>query len=616
MRNKAITILTLTVLLGFGVQGQEKVTGLGYRPVVKDKAAQPAKSRSAKKTSAISLPFFEDFADNSFYPDTSKWRDSKIYINNTMADEPPTVGVATFDGIDETGVPYEPTFNSVLRYTDSLTSQPIDLSGYSAADSVYFSFFYQPEGNGFAPQPNDSLMLYFRRANTTNPWTRVWRVPGTTLQPFKQVMIAITNPSFFNDEFQFRFVNKTSINTTDDHWHIDYIRLDANRNINDTAINEIAYIDEPSFILDDYTYMPYHQFLANATAERATDHETSIRNTNSTAVNVTYGYNAVETFSGTGLNSASNSTSIGANSKQTVSFPVYTNTVPAVSNNEPVTFENKYYLQSSTSTGAVQNDTIVRKQHFHNYLAYDDGTAEKSYYLNLFPTLPGKVVIEFNLNEPDTLKGLAIYFGRQVPLAYQKFFSAVVYSDIAFNGGGDNILYQEDFLIPGYLSQISFWNYKFEKPIPLPAGKFYIGTIQPALSSSDSLYFGLDVNRKSDNHAYFSVTNKWEKSSIDGAIMMRPMFGDFFPSVINNVAQDKRLSFDITPNPATDFISFRFNSNEKARFDIIDVKGQTIKQGHANSGEKIYIKELSSGTYYIQFAVDGQISNTKKFIKL
>src|SRR5690606_25280582 len=95
-------------------------------------------------------------------------------------------------------------------------------------------------------------------------------------------------------------------------------------------------------------------------------------------------------------------------------------------------------------------------QHFYNYLAYDDGTAEQSYFLNLFSTLPGKIAIEHRLNVPDTLKGIAIYFGRQVPLAYQKYFSVVVYKDIAFSGGSDNILYQEDFFVPAYLRQNSF----------------------------------------------------------------------------------------------------------------------------------------------------------------
>lgn len=614
MRN---AVLIYILFFSLNALGQEHVGAL-YRVVPTDSVqVYGTNSGSAAKGTAVSLPFFEDFSYDSFFPDTAKWVDRKVYINNNMGVNPVTRGVATFDAIAENGLPYEKTFKTLLRYCDSLTSQDIDLSGFSAGDSVYLSFFYQPQGNGFDPQPEDSLMLYFRRANTTAPWTRVWRVAGSTLQPFTQVMVPVTDANMFHAKFAFRFINKASMNNSDDHWHIDYIKMDANRTINDTLINDVAFVQQPTFILNDYTYMPYHQFIANVNAERATDHETSIKNNTNGNVTVNYGYNATESVNGTNIGSGNGSVNIPANTETTVSFPVYTNTGTAPAKNEQATFENEFYLQQNGSTGPLQNDTITRLQHFHNYLAYDDGTAEKSYYLNLFATLPGKIAIEHRLNVDDTLKGMAIYFGRQVPLAYQKYFSLAVYKDIDIGGGTEQLLYQEDFIIPGYLQQNGYWYYKFEQPVPLQAGKFYVGTIQPALGASDSLYFGLDVQRTADNHVFFNVVDKWEQSSISGAVMMRPLFGDFFPSVINEHAQIKRSDWTIIPNPAKDRIRFKYNSSMgAATYTVTDISGRIMLQQEVGSSGWADISSLTPGIYIVNLSIDGKQSKPQTITKL
>jgi len=614
-KNIVLIILCFTGLAE--VQAQEAVAPLYYRAPVETGVSYNSTPRASSKTTVATLPFFEDFTGSSFFPDTSKWVDRKVYINNNMAVEAISRGVATFDAIDENGVPYDPNNKNVLRYSDSLTSQPIDLGSYSAGDSLYFSFFYQPQGRGFEPQPEDSLMLYFKRASTTSPWTRVWRVAGSALQPFKQVMIPVTDANMFHSGFQFRFVNKASINNADDHWNVDYIRFAANRNINDTLVNDVAFVAEPTFMLKDYTSMPYHQFMANQSGERGTQHETSIRNNTQGGVNVDYGYTAREIYTGTPLSGGNNSATIPANTENAVSFPVYTNTVSVTLPNAAVAFENKYFIQSAANTGPVENDTITRVQLFHNFLSYDDGTPEKSYYLKLFTTLPGKIAIEHHLNVPDTLKGVAIYFGRQVPLAYQKYFSVAVYKDIEFGGGTDQLLHQEDFYVPSYSQQNSFWYYKFEKPVVLPAGKFYIGTIQPALGTSDSLYFGLDLDRTTNNHVFYNVLNEWKASDISGAVMIRPMFGEFYPSIISGPVTKHANQWDVYPNPVHDKIKFNYNQvYGKAEYTIIDVRGRVVKEGSVPSSEWVQVTDLYPGVYMVHFKVDGYESTPRKIIKL
>lgn len=612
-----LVIYILLILSACKAYAQEAVGPLYFRPLQGSKAVGSAYARSAAKGTVATLPFFEDFTGDSFFPDTSLWVDRKVYINNNMGNNPITKGVATFDAIDENGLPYEIKSKARVLYADSLTSQQIDLSVYSPADSIYLSFFYQPQGNGFDPQPEDSLILYFRRSNTTTPWTRVWRVAGSTLQPFKQVMIPLTDAALFHAGFQFRFVNKASINNSDDHWHIDYIRMDANRNLYDTLVDDVSYIETPSFLLNDYTYMPYHQFLANTNGERAAQMTTSIRNNGLASANVNYGYEAKESLGNTVLSTGANIVAINPNSENVVTFPVYTNTPTAPAKNEPITFDHKYYLQTNAGNNSLTNDTITMPQHFHNYMAYDDGTAEKSYYLKLFATLPGKIAIEQHLNVPDTLTGLAIYFGRQSPLAYQKFFSITVYKEIGFGGASEQLLYQEDFLTPDYLQQNSFWYYKLEQPIPLQAGKYYVGTTQPALSGSDSLYFGLDIHRSMDNHVYYNVVNEWEKSEIQGAVMIRPLFGNFTPSAISNEVGLKREELTVLPNPAKDRVRVNVkNMSGNEMFQITDVSGRIIKSGLIEGDGWIDIKDVSQGVYLIRIVSDDKISAPQKFIKL
>jgi hypothetical protein len=113
------------------------------------------------KKQRLSLPFVDDFSYDSPYPDTSLWLDRLVYINNTMSAEPPTRGVATFDGLNAWGRPYFPS-QFASGWADSLTSKPIDLSSYSAASQIYLSFYAQPQGLGFAPENTDSLILFFK----------------------------------------------------------------------------------------------------------------------------------------------------------------------------------------------------------------------------------------------------------------------------------------------------------------------------------------------------------------------------------------------------------------------------------------------------------------------
>lgn len=566
-----------------------------------------------QKPTANTLPFFEDFSGNSIFPDNNKWLDHSVYVNNTMGVNVISRGVATFDALNAQSLPYDPTNSLALLYADSLTSLPFDFSNLKPSDSVYLSFFYQPQGNGFAPEVQDSLILFLKNKN--DEWLSIWSVAGSPLQSFRQVMIPITDTGFLHNSFQFRFINKASININDDIWNLDYIRINTNRTFSDTTISDIATSLPATNLLNDYTSMPYRHFKANMNNELATQHSFYINNSSASPQLTTSGCEVKELSTGTPIsNQSTASNPLPPYTVQSITFPIFPISFNPSSNYSKVVFENKYFTTTATSD-FKPNDTIVHQQVFDNYLAYDDGTAEKSYFLKQFSTLPAKLAIEYHLNTADSLRGFSVYFGRQVPLASSKFFTVIVYKDIAINNGTDIKLYEQQLFFPNYADTIDkFWQYKFDEPIALPSGTFYLSIVQPAYSGSDSLYYGLDVNRIGSNHAYYNVLNKWENSTVGGAIMLRPIVGQNFIASSVKEALPKHQQITVYPNPVSNQLFIKtYSTSPKMTFEIIDKLGNKINSGIYN--KSIDVSNLLPGMYFIRIFGNQNIVNIQKFIK-
>ena len=58
------------------------------------------------------------------------------------------------------------------------------------------------------------------------------------------------------------------------------------------------------------------------------------------------------------------------------------------------------------------------------------------------------------------------------------------------------------------------------------------------------------------------------------------------------------MSFDVYPNPATDYLSVRFASAESYSFSIFSINGEVVKSGRIQSGEKIEVYSLPAGVYF------------------
>lgn len=109
----------------------------------------------------MELPFFDNFKQQSLIPNPDLWSDRQVFINSNYQMFPPNRGVATFDALNQYGYVYKHA-NDISFFADSLTSNYINLSKMKVDDSLYFSFFYQPQGRGDRPEVQDSLMVEFQ----------------------------------------------------------------------------------------------------------------------------------------------------------------------------------------------------------------------------------------------------------------------------------------------------------------------------------------------------------------------------------------------------------------------------------------------------------------------
>jgi len=606
----------LLIMASVTAGAQEFLMPLRENIVIRDRAA--AKNNVVQKPTILTLPFFEDFTDDDPYPNTERWADRYVYINNTMGRQPVSRGVATFDALNEKGAVYYDNIDAYTRISaDTLTSRAIDLSGHVPADSVYLSFFYQPKGYGFFPKPSDSLSLYLLKSNGV--WEKVWsQSSDTTQQPFRQVMIPVTDTGYFNSNFKMRWINLATIGISNSHWNLDYIRLDEGRSWSDTTIRDIAFTRDPLPILNDFSAMPFRHFKTNPASFLAGNLTATLQNIGTASQNVTSGYTATVQATGSQLGTGSTANTAAAHTQTDISFPMYNagSYTPADPNGR-IVYEHRFYCSSTYPGEPKENDTIVYRQVFDNYFAYDDGTAEQAYFLNLLPAAPGYTAVEYALYRPDTLRGIAVRFATTLPSGSLKQFAIGVYRDIAVNGGSDQLLYQESFLYPEYEDTINkFSVYSFSQPLVMEPGTFYISIIQAA-GSSDSLQIALDANRSGANHRYFKVEHTWEPSLLNGALLLRPLLGAPLPVGISQ-AHLPELAWDMYPNPAGRALHVRIPDlkGTGATYSITDVQGRTLLSGPASRNTDIDLRSLSPGIYFVRIRSTEGYGRPAKLLKL
>ena len=530
------------------------------------------------------------------------WLDHFAYHNYRYAVEPRSLGVVTFDGLDEFGYPYA-IGTSLTNTADYLHSKPLDLSPYTAADSLYFSFLVQPQGFGDVPEATDSLIVEFY-AKDLDQWVWVWSMAGDTLQPFKVVHIPVLNAQFFKKGFQFRFRNYGALSGSLDHFHIDYVHLRPQSDVADTLFKDFAWVYPMTTLLDTYTSVPWDHYKASTTNRMSSAVAVSIHNgsanaeNNSTAGQISHSYNGTVEAAG-GMpgfilsNGALNyepQTTYNSNHDMT---PIpYNINYPG---NEQV-FRVKGTIAAQFPNLAL-NDTTGFYQSFSNYYSYDDGSAEAAFG----PTgAQARLAVQFDAYEADSLVGLALHFVPSVNDVSSKLFLLSVWSNE--NGHPGQLLYEDDVFFPRMPTYGNdrdvFINYFFAdtQKVSVPAS-FFIGWRQ---LDPERLNLGLDRNIDHSNKVQYSVDGgfTWYTSPFEGSAMLRPIFSTALDA---SLGIDSPLSETPTwscyPNPSAGEVHVVVPQQfENKLIQIINLQGQVVGQA---DGLIINTKALPEGIYML-----------------
>lgn len=584
---------------------------------------QPVTKYKFGQRDTIELPFFDDFSESKLYPDSSKWLNNQVYVNNHFPYHPPTINVATFDGLDSRGNPYRNTINKDFSGSgDSLISQPINLydssgSLYAITDSIVFSFFYQPNGLGYHLNGEDSLRLWFKAAN--NLWIRVWSVGGQpSTSEFKHVSIPILDDNYLHKGFQFMFTTHTRQVGNANHWHVDYIMLDKDRSSIDNSYNDYAIQNTPSPLLNLFAQMPYSHFSVNPSSHIVDSVHLRLSNLykDPKALQIRHqaSFNGSVIASTEFINSTKN---IGAQTSAVRNLPSYTSFIGLLVD-EPVVINRMVEVrENGVANDYKRNDSISFTQEFSDFYAYDDGTVEQGFGFdqNTNPSnIKGQVAYGFDVVKEDTLYAIATYFNQAVYDVSRKRFTYRIWKELSGVNSAteDEIIYESDELSPTY-SSVNNWRtftpHYLDTILVLSPGRYYIGWKQESMYN---LNVGWDKNYgysktpdKVNQNLYYRTFGNWTNDNLpSGTLMMRPHFGtpkELYAS-INRIDLDEN-SIKIYPNPAKDIV---YLSSVFSHIRVCDVHGKQLLEFWNSSN--LNVSSLKEGAYFV-FLND----NSKRF---
>ncbi|MFM7681180.1 MAG: T9SS type A sorting domain-containing protein [Bacteroidota bacterium] len=541
--------------------------------------------------------FFASINDQSKF-----WIDSFAYHNYRFGLNPRSLGVVTFDGLDENGYPY--LINSAqTNYADRLTSKPIDMSALDASDSVYFSFLYQPEGLGDIPEQGDSLVLEFY-AKDLDQWFRVWSINGDTVHPFRAAHVNISDTKYFKKGFQFRFRNYGSLAGGLDHFHIDYVHLRTLSAFNDTLFKDFAFVYPLNSLLDTYTSVPWDHYKESTTNKMSDSVLIKLHNGSPNPenyqngqINVYYNGSFEGNFILQGFNLAESNINYSPRTTHT-SFNDCSNgyEYDRSKTGDQQTFEVKANASAQFPNFNV-NDSTIFNQEFFNFYSYDDGSAEAAFG----PTgTQARLAIEFNAYQPDSLIGINMHFVPSVTNVSNKLFLITVWDDN--NGVPGTILYEDDPFFPNspiYGDETNqFHTYYFSGNIKVPVGeKFHVGWRQ---LDPERLNLGLDRNIDRSETIRFSVDGgfNWLTSPFPGSAMIRPVFSTALDPILsaNSIETDKKVI--LFPNPTSQILNIGgIVDLEGVEIELYDAFGRFILK---STNTQIDLSEYQSGIYFVR----------------
>jgi Secretion system C-terminal sorting domain len=616
--------------------------GFEIAPLSSNYALQFAKQKLAVRgIDSVDLPFIDDFSYDGPYPDADFWLDNNVYVNSTMAFNPPTVGVASFDALNSKGRPYIPG-STTVGSADTLTSNYINLKNFIAPDGirrdlrtndgVVLSFFLQNKGLTFASSLNDSMVLEFRDNGGIWNIARSYKGvadsilrknPVDTTLAFQYYAIPISEAKYFYGKFQFRFRSYARLGGAYEHWHLDYVKLAANRTTTNQNLDDLAFIEKPKSILKRYTAMPWKHAQPQLAAEINTTIDAKFYNHFAQARNPTNTNTRVTTS--TGVNAISAFTILdGVNIPPSIFFSSATKEFPALiaqqlstvsASTEKLTINTEYSLQIEAQEGkdlkkvALRNDKVITKTNFDNYFAYDDGSAEMEFRVS---GENKQIAVQFKANVGDTLKGFQIFFPHiNGDAPKDALFNVNIWKNRLDTAPTLRLFELKPIYTTAFYDTLQgFASYNLgnrkrsqeDSTIFIPAGDFYIGL----QNVGDILIpLGLDRNNLSKvQYIYETKDGKFRKYETPikvGALMIRPVFGQIIPTDTKEIQAPLTDYMKIYPNPVEKQLFFDLKKGlpEDYNVSIFNLQGQLVKR-EILRGNTMEVENLNNGVYFLK----------------
>lgn len=562
-------------------------------------------NRAEREGGTLMLPFFDDFSryslntsDPNIPTSFQRWTDDYARINSTFAMSPISIGVATLDGLDKTGYPYDFEDQYAEGPADTLSSLPIDLGGFTEFDNVYLVFHYQGGGFGNAPEGEDSLYLDFYSPFGPGEWFQRWSIGGSNMTSFERVFIPITEPEYLLNGFRFRFRNHATISGNYDMWHLDYVVLDQQINPETFDYDEVSMQYPVQRLLNSFTAMPWTHYQSNPDAYMADNFSFYQYNAGPNAENIASGWNI--TYDGLTTDFPSQTFNVSGNARQEITTTANLNGYvfdPMVTDTCAI-FD--FCVYHNPTDAYPQNDTTCFQQVFTDYYSYDDGSAERAFAVQ---GAGGMLALRFQSAITDTIIGIRVHWTPYGNDPSNSPFLLRLWDDV---GGlpGAEIVENFTFHNPEYYQDgyDLFTFYSFDAPAEV-SGTFYIGWVQ-----SDAVLYNVGNDKNLDNNTgklFIKLPNSnWQQSGITGSVMIRPVFKSNKTPIVS-VSENTISSTSIYPNPAQDRLTLEgLRVGEKYQIQIFDMSGKIVltEQTLGNGQNEIQLDQLERGYYILQIS--------------
>ncbi|QIX62892.1 T9SS type A sorting domain-containing protein [Hymenobacter sp. BT18] len=583
------------------------------------RVAPPKHQAALARKAALSLPFFDDFAQQpEGVPNPEHWDPAGgTFVSNRFAVAPPSRNAATFDGLRANGQSYGSS--SFYGDTDTLTSLPIDLSGLNAGSGVFLSFFWQAGSIVGAPSAASSsrtVALRLEFLNDAGTWQTIWTQRSTGQRTdFAQELFPVNESRYLHAGFRFRLHSQGNLAFTRDSWSIDYVKLDRNRSASDLTFLDFATSAPLTSLLKRYASMPAVQLAAAPNpAEELNDQTYTTINSFSIGQEPTpieWAGTVKALPSGAELTYLVGNRSIDANSRQ---LPI-TGDLRTVANQlltgTPQRIRHRIILDAKeTNPLTLPNDTISRVTELADYYAYDDGTAEAS--VNL-PALsggsPSYFAYRIDLNRPDQVKGVLLY--PELPSSAGRTITVAIWELDATGKPKEQAKASATFTIPATAGPTGFVEASFASPVPV-SGSFLVGYGQP--STGQFIRFGLDLNSPvPTDYLYYQARGAWNTTSTTpaGAPMMRPVMTG---TVTASQPAELAGALSLYPNPSSGVVRVQ---GRYTRATVLDALGRTVWQqpaAEAGQPELRLPASVPAGVYLVQLELPGGGRTSRRLV--